>query len=113
MLKFMTQSFPVRGGTMLAALLSLTAVAMAKDAQQARSEPPHAALAVTNGIAAKGTIPVDFKLKRAGRVSVNIFRKDGTLAHQLAIARQMEAGPQRLLWDGCDDAGKPVPLGEY
>ena len=62
---------------------------------------------------AAGALPVNFTLTHRGRVSVNIYRKDGALVYQLAVGQSMSAGPQQLHWDGCDNAGQPVPVGEY
>ena len=61
----------------------------------------------------KRGVPVRFVTKRSGAVSVNVFRSDGVLAHPLAVGVKLPAGEHTIQWDGCDDTGRPVPVGQY
>ncbi|MDD5705143.1 MAG: FlgD immunoglobulin-like domain containing protein [Kiritimatiellae bacterium] len=58
-------------------------------------------------------IPVAFKLKQAGSVSLNLYDANNCLVHQLLIGKPLPAGKHRVFWDGCDDQGRPVPAGTY
>ncbi|MDD5705231.1 MAG: sugar-binding protein [Kiritimatiellae bacterium] len=60
-----------------------------------------------------GDVPITFTVPAEGRTSVNIYRTDGRLVHQLTIGTNLPVGRNTLFWDGCDDDGMPVPLGNY
>ena len=48
----------------------------------------------------------------AAQVQVEIFDRFGRKVRTLSPGAQ-EAGPQRVLWDGRDDQGQPLPAGTY
>ncbi len=62
---------------------------------------------------AVGHIPVSFKLEKAGKVSLAICDAQGNLVRTCLGAQPYSAGEQTWLWDGLDDADKPVPAGSY
>ncbi|MCB1183807.1 S8 family serine peptidase, partial [bacterium] len=53
-----------------------------------------------------------FDLARPGRVGVHIFDLQGRLVRTLLDERR-DAGPQAVVWDGRDDAGRAVASGSY
>ena len=62
---------------------------------------------------AVGHIPISFKLEKAGKVSLAICDAQGNLIRTGLGAQPYAAGEQTFLWDGLDDADKPVPAGTY
>ncbi len=62
---------------------------------------------------AEGHIPVSFTLEKAGKVSLAICNAEGKLVRTALGAQPYPAGAQTWLWDGLDDADKPVPAGSY
>jgi len=44
--------------------------------------------------------PIHFQTDRAGSVSLNLYRADGSVARQLLTAIWMEAGDHEVAWDG-------------
>jgi hypothetical protein len=65
-----------------------------------------------NNPLARGQATIDFGLSKADRVEVKIFDVTGRLVRSLAD-RQFTAGPQKLFWDGTDNAGRQVARGVY
>ncbi len=57
--------------------------------------------------------PVKYTVPGAGAVSLGLYDKAGRLVRTLLSGKQQEAGPQECAWDGRDDAGNPLPVGEY
>jgi len=57
-------------------------------------------------------VAIDFELPEARRVSVRVHSVDGRLVTSLADA-PFDVGRHRVLWDGKDDAGRPVRSGMY
>ena len=53
-----------------------------------------------------------FALPAAGRVSLAVFDVNGHRVRLLS-EREWPAGDHRLVWDGHDDAGHPIPAGIY
>ncbi|HPF70394.1 MAG TPA: FlgD immunoglobulin-like domain containing protein, partial [Candidatus Krumholzibacteria bacterium] len=53
-----------------------------------------------------------FTLPASGPVTVGIHDVRGRLLRRLQ-AGTLAAGPQRLVWDGCDDAGRAAASGVY
>ena len=62
---------------------------------------------------ADGFIPVAFTLEKPSKVSLAICNADGKLIRTALGAQPYPAGNQTWLWDGLDDADKPVPAGSY
>ena len=60
-----------------------------------------------------GFIPVAFTLDKPAKVSLAICDSSGTLVRTGLGGRPYPAGPQTWLWDGLDDADRPVPAGTY
>jgi hypothetical protein len=56
---------------------------------------------------------VQFRTERAGMVSINLYRPDGTLARRLVQAQRLPAGAHKVPWDGRGDDGITVGPGEY
>ncbi len=59
-----------------------------------------------------GSLELAFDLPRAETVTLEIFSVDGRAVRRLARGA-FEAGPHRLMWDGRDGSGTPVPAGLY
>jgi hypothetical protein len=59
-----------------------------------------------------GTASIQLGLAKASRVEVKIFDVSGRLVRTLAD-RSFEAGNHTLVWDGADNAGRPVARGVY
>jgi hypothetical protein len=55
---------------------------------------------------------ISFQLPAAGPVTLRIFAADGRLVRELVNA-SLAAGPQRVTWDGRDDAGSLAAAGVY
>jgi hypothetical protein len=53
-----------------------------------------------------------FDLPRPGPVVLEIFAVDGSRVRRLLVAEH-PAGPGRVIWDGRDDTGRPVPSAAY
>lgn len=62
---------------------------------------------------ADGFIPVAFSLEKPAKVSMAICNAEGRLIRTAFGAQPYQAGPQTWMWDGLDDADKPVPAGTY
>ena len=56
---------------------------------------------------------IPITLKRPTRISLAIYDASGRLVRELRRAEQFPAGEHRVLWDGLDQNGKPVPAGRY
>jgi hypothetical protein len=54
-----------------------------------------------------------YDLPEDGRVSLLITAADGTVVRELLHAAPRKKGPNREVWDGRDEQGKPVPAGTY
>jgi hypothetical protein len=52
-------------------------------------------------------------LTEACEVNVSISNEDGTIARRLVPQLWRELGEHEIVWDGLDDAGRPVPAGVY
>jgi lysyl endopeptidase len=55
---------------------------------------------------------VEFALETAGPVSLDVYDMQGRLVRRL-VAAEMAAGPQSVVWDGLDGAGRKVGSGVY
>jgi flagellar hook assembly protein FlgD len=55
---------------------------------------------------------ISYELPGAASVSLRIFDLEGRLVATL-VDGWRDAGPQNCLWNGCDDAGRPVGSGVY
>jgi hypothetical protein len=62
---------------------------------------------------ADGFIPVAFTLDKPAKVSLAICDAAGKIIRTGLGAQPYPAGPQTWMWDGLDDADKPVPAGSY
>jgi hypothetical protein len=60
----------------------------------------------------RSTTEIGFTLPRAGRASVRVFDPAGRGVRTL-IDRLLPAGEHREVWDGADQAGRPLPSGVY
>ena len=58
------------------------------------------------------TTQIDFTIPATGRVQLRIYSVKGNLVRTLTD-EYMDAGPQSVRWDGCDDSGKSVASGVY
>jgi hypothetical protein len=67
----------------------------------------------SSGSRADGFIPVAFTLDKPAKVSLAICNAEGRLIRTGLGAQPYPAGPQTWMWDGLDDADKPVPAGSY
>ena len=56
---------------------------------------------------------LQYQLSRPMRVSVNVYDAKGEIVRSLLCGAPRKKGTQREFWDGLDQAGKPVPPGEY
>jgi len=58
---------------------------------------------------------LDFRLLRAGRVTIQVFTLDGTLVRVLEQGHRPASGNRyhRVSWDGTNNAGRPVARGMY
>jgi len=54
-----------------------------------------------------------FTLSAPASVSVEIINIAGHSIRQVVGRRQMQAGPCRVVWNGCGDSGSPAPPGRY
>lgn len=52
---------------------------------------------------------LSFELSEAATITARVLDRDGVPVRTLAGSRAFPAGPQRLSWDGRDDAGAVVP----
>lgn len=52
---------------------------------------------------------LSFELSEVATVTARVLDRDGVAVRTLASSRAFPAGPQRLSWDGRDDAGAVVP----
>ncbi len=48
-----------------------------------------------------------------GKATIVIDDAEGNRVRNLVSGAEMEQGPRRIVWDGCDDHGMPQPPGEY
>ena len=62
---------------------------------------------------ADGFIPISFTLDTPAKVSLAICDATGKLIRTGLGAQPYPAGAQTWMWDGLDDADKPVPAGSY
>jgi len=86
--------------------LGLDPMAAPDDAQPARlmlSSFPNPAL---------GTATLSYALPAPGRVTLAVFRPDGSLLRTL-VDRSEQAGPHSVVWDGRDQLGAPAAAGVY
>ena len=61
---------------------------------------------------ARGAVRIAFALPFSERVAASVYAASGARVRTL-IEGERPAGGQALLWDGRDDAGRPVPSGLY
>jgi hypothetical protein len=59
-----------------------------------------------------GTARLAFGITRREHVELRIYDVSGRAVRTLAN-REFTAGEHELVWDGCDDAGRPVARGVY
>lgn len=62
---------------------------------------------------AEGHIPLEFALDKPGKVSLAICDAAGRIVRTALGAQPYPAGKQTWMWDGLDDADKPVSPGAY
>lgn len=75
-------------------------------------KPPFLA-AFEEAASGDGVVPVPYSTPKAGRVTLAIDDAEGRRVRNLTAAQPREAGANQELWDGLDDAGRPVPPGQY
>jgi len=56
---------------------------------------------------------ITYRLSRPMRVSLNLYDAQGEMVRSLLCGAPRQEGRQREFWDGLDQAGKPLPPGEY
>ncbi len=56
---------------------------------------------------------LEFTLRKADRVTASIVDTRGAFVRALVTNERLRRGPQRLTWDGLDDAGALAPDGPY
>ena len=66
---------------------------------------------LSTGITRAAEIP--FTLYKPMRVSVNVYDSKGAIVRSLLCGAPRQKGRQREFWDGRDQAGNPLPAGEY
>jgi hypothetical protein len=54
-----------------------------------------------------------YQLSRPMRVSINVYDSTGEIVRSLLCGAPRHTGTHREFWDGLDQAGNPVPAGEY
>jgi len=79
------------------------------DAESAAGAPPRSACGRTR-CGRRG--PHSLALAEPGPVRVTIYDAAGRFVRRLA-ACERPAGPQELIWDRCDGAGRALPAGLY
>lgn len=63
--------------------------------------------------AAEAGVQVQLQLPKAGFVTVAIDDANGKRVRNLIAEKWLEAGSQSVKWNGLDDAGEPLPPGNY
>ncbi|HHL72708.1 MAG TPA: T9SS type A sorting domain-containing protein [Bacteroidetes bacterium] len=58
------------------------------------------------------TTTISYHLKESGTVELKIYNTLGKIIRTLVHAKR-PAGSHEVVWDGRDDAGNPVPSGQY
>ncbi len=58
-------------------------------------------------------VEVAYRLARPMRVSLNLYDGQGQIVRSLLCGAPRQQGRQREFWDGLDQAGQPLPAGEY
>ncbi|MDD5707201.1 MAG: sugar-binding protein [Kiritimatiellae bacterium] len=58
-------------------------------------------------------VEVKCEIPRAGKVTLGLYGSDGVLKRQLLVGAKLPAGPHTAFWDGRDDDGRPLPVGDY
>jgi hypothetical protein len=56
---------------------------------------------------------IRYELRTPGRVSLGVYDHAGALLRTLLATDEQQAGPHAIDWDGRDDAGRPLPAGDY
>ena len=59
------------------------------------------------------TTPVAYTVPVAGSVSLGLYDRAGRLVRTLLTGKPHEAGKFTVPWDGRDDDGNPLPVGDY
>jgi hypothetical protein len=75
--------------------------------------PRPAYLAAMAADEAQGPVAIPYTLPAAARVTMAIDDAQGRRVRNLTAAQPRQAGANAEHWDGLDDAGKPVPAGDY
>ena len=60
----------------------------------------------------KGSTEIAYGVERPGRVSLDVYNVLGKKVRSL-LGSTVGAGRHRIVWDGNDDAGRPLPSGTY
>jgi len=61
----------------------------------------------------QGPVPISYTMPFDGAATLVIEKPDGTRVRNLISDYPRKAGPHTEFWDGTDDAGHPVPAGQY
>jgi flagellar hook assembly protein FlgD len=56
---------------------------------------------------------ISYDLPVSAKVTLSIYGVTGRLLRTLVSGELQEAGTHRVVWDGRDDRGEPVPSGFY
>ncbi|MCP4545287.1 MAG: T9SS type A sorting domain-containing protein [bacterium] len=58
------------------------------------------------------TATIAFELSREVEVELTVYSINGRLVRNL-VKGKLPAGPRQVVWNGCDDQGRPLPSGVY
>ncbi len=56
---------------------------------------------------------ISFELASPTRISLAVYRDDGSMVRELLRAESMGAGEHRFVWDGLNQEGEAAPAGDY
>jgi len=89
-------------------------VPLARTAKRLAILGPAAALALEPKLteAAGGKLSFAYVLPVPGRVAISAVDADGRVVRRL-LDREVSDGPHEIIWDACDDQGRPVAPGSY
>ncbi|MFB3909622.1 MAG: FlgD immunoglobulin-like domain containing protein [Candidatus Eisenbacteria bacterium] len=60
-----------------------------------------------------GPVVIRYHMPPATSAVLKIFDPSGALVRQIAQGSQPSGGAREILWDGCDETGRPLPSGVY
>jgi len=101
-------------GTALSEVRYWVDVPLARTAKRLAILGPAVAVALQPRLAeaAGGKQTFAYVLPVPGRVTISVIDADGRVIRRL-LDREVSDGPHEILWDACDDQGRPVSPGSY